>query len=1230
MRGFNPELILKNVRVFDSEERQSLLAFDEINVGLDMLRFLTQGELTPAWVSVVGANLTIRRQKEGGLTLVGLKSNDDSPSWLFEDGYFALLNSNIRWQDLKRGGREVQFSDVDISIANAENQHQIGVAVDLPEALGKKLTVSMDYQGNLFLPDCCNGQLYVEGEGIHLANLFAGQPLMGYEIGNGLGSFQLWSDWENSRVQSVSGQLKLQKPALRIAANSVSLEHLEGWFRWRKHLEGWRLDANKLHIGFEENRWPSSRLAVKAAYGADGEIETLNATASYLGIEDLIRLLSASDILSKKQQADLTQISPKGEMRDFSVRYVNSASGAQVVGVCGDFNRIELNSWEDYPRLKNLSGFVCTDFTHGVIGLESKEVEVNLPTLFRQPLAFESLSGKINWEHTGDNWKIGSENIHIVNREVDAFTRFELDLDGENVSPRLDLQVAFDGKNAKNVPLYLPVTEMDEDVVDWLDHAFMAGRVDNGQLLFHGPVQAFPFDQGEGVFQCRFDVGDSILVYHEDWPEITELEGDVRFDNRLIVINAGSGKISGATIDNAVITIPDMVDGDILTVLGNVHGDVEQTTDFLSRSPLRYRIDPLLQIAEFKGKNRINLELEIPLDDDDLEAKVKGIAEFNDSLIHLGALDLVVTGVNGHFSFTDDALAIDDLSGVMLDAPMGIRLSTRDQRFDLQVDSVASINALKQQFPYSFWNDMGGKADYRMLLKIPKRNKAGPLSTKLSLTTNLKGLEIWLPEPLGKPKTSKKAFRLDLTLAQSEKTPIRLRYADIARADFVFSEPESEKFKFERGSVSIGGNSPEAGNSPGLNVSVQLNELNLEPWWLFYTSKSQGQDSSPELLNSVRLETGKLKWDDQDFGPVSLHVDRQETAWLAGIKSQYVTGQATIPSVWSSDALLTMNFESIKIPGIGERPSAIEGQAFFEPAKLPKLALKSERLFWKDIDLGKIEVRTRRQRHGLDIDYFAVESDNHMVLLTGHWTQEDMKDATHIQGQLDAQDLGLLLAQLKISEDIKESTAEIGFDFLWNGTTPHQFSLDQLNGKVTLEFGPGRLLGIEPGLGRAFGVFNLDTWRRRLAFEFSDLYAEGMAYDKVEGEFVIEDSNATTENFEIDAVAARIFGKGKIGLIAKDFNVDITVVPKSTASLPIAGAIAGGPAVGAAIYVAQKLIGDDVDSLASIQYTMTGQWGDPQIVRLPGKGGMLDRAWYGIMDFGDLNTEPEVSKEKLE
>jgi len=1237
MQGLNPELLLKGVRILDSHQRQSELAFDEIRLGLDMIRLLTHGELVPGWVSVVGAKLTIRRHKAGGLSIIGLKSTDDPPNWLFDEGYFELLESNIEWQDLKREGQKLHFSDVDISIVNTEGHHRIGVAVALPESLGQNLTVAMDYHGNLFAPNCCTGQLYIEGEEIHLPNLFVGQSFMAYEISNGTGDFQLWSDWVGSQVQSVSGHLNLRQPALqkedKFVAQSISLEHLEGWFKWQKCLEGWRLDANKLEIGFKGNRWPSNQLAIETAYNQTGKLDAFNSTVSYLGIEDLMQLVSSSNLLTKQQQTELVKISPKGEISDFSMRYVHSTNDAQVVEVCGDFDGVYTNSWGHYPGLKNIGGFVCTDSSHGVIGLKSNEAEIDLPTLFRHPLALESIIGEINWEHTGDNWKVDSDSIQIVTHEVDTYTRFEINSGKGNASPFLDLQVAFDGKNAENVPLYLPVKMMDEDVVDWLDHAFVAGRVDNGQLLYHGPVQAFPFDHGQGVFQCRFNVSDTVLVYHEEWPEITKLEGDVRFDNRMIVINAGFGLISGAQIDNAVVVIPDAVDGDILTVLGNAQGNVEQSMDFLSRSPLRNRINPLLQIADFKGKNQINLELVIPLDDNDLDANVQGIAELSDSRIHLNALDLAATGINGHLSFTANGLNVEDASGILLDAPAEIRLFTQNNHFNLQVDSVASIIALKQQFPYSFWNVMSGKANYQMLLKIPKLDKAGPLFTDVSLMSNLQGIKVSLPEPLGKSKSGEKEFRFDLALAQSEKTSIKLRYADIAGADVVFSEPESDKFEFERGSITIGNNNPEAGDLPGLNLSLKLDELKLEPWWSLYISQAKSQNTSPELLNSIQLIAEEISWGEENFGPVSLNVKKQQAGWLAGIKSRYVTGQSTIPFEWNNNALLTMDLESINIPNTNLQSTETDSQSFFDLTKLPRLALKSKHLFWKNIDLGSSELQTRYLHQGLNIDYLTVESENHLLSLSGLWTRSDLKDETDVHGQLDIEDIGRFLKLLKIKEDIVESAADIGFNFRWIGS-PQQFSLDRLNGKVALELNPGRLLGIEPGLGRAFGVFNLDTWRRRLAFDFSDLYAEGMAYDKVKGEFNIENGDAHTEDLFIDGVVARIYGSGHIDLSTKDFDQLITVVPKSTASLPIAGAIAGGPAIGpaigAAIFVAQKLIGDDVDSIASTQYSMTGHWDDPKIVRLPGKGGMLDRALHGIMDFSGFNTDSQNNEEKLE
>jgi uncharacterized protein YhdP len=59
-----------------------------------------------------------------------------------------------------------------------------------------------------------------------------------------------------------------------------------------------------------------------------------------------------------------------------------------------------------------------------------------------------------------------------------------------------------------------------------------------------------------------------------------------------------------------------------------------------------------------------------------------------------------------------------------------------------------------------------------------------------------------------------------------------------------------------------------------------------------------------------------------------------------------------------------------------------------------------------------------------------------------------------------------------------------------------------------------------------------------------------------------------------------------------------------SSSLPLAGAIAGGPAVGAALLVAQRLLGKQLEQAARLgykQYSVTGPWSDPvyTVVEIP-------------------------------
>jgi uncharacterized protein YhdP len=61
--------------------------------------------------------------------------------------------------------------------------------------------------------------------------------------------------------------------------------------------------------------------------------------------------------------------------------------------------------------------------------------------------------------------------------------------------------------------------------------------------------------------------------------------------------------------------------------------------------------------------------------------------------------------------------------------------------------------------------------------------------------------------------------------------------------------------------------------------------------------------------------------------------------------------------------------------------------------------------------------------------------------------------------------------------------------------------------------------------------------------------------------------------------------------------------------LPVAGALAGGPAVGAAVFVAERLLQKGIEQATQYRYALTGSWDQPVMQLLeesppanPGKG----------------------------
>jgi uncharacterized protein YhdP len=174
---------------------------------------------------------------------------------------------------------------------------------------------------------------------------------------------------------------------------------------------------------------------------------------------------------------------------------------------------------------------------------------------------------------------------------------------------------------------------------------------------------------------------------------------------------------------------------------------------------------------------------------------------------------------------------------------------------------------------------------------------------------------------------------------------------------------------------------------------------------------------------------------------------------------------------------------------------------------------------------------------------------------------------------------------------------EITAKLSWPGGFDSDFP-GRASGTVTVSADDGQLLSVQPGAGRMLGLFSVAALPRRLALDFSDLTDEGLSFDKVHGDFELREGNAYTSNLLLRGPAAEIGIAGRTGLGVRDYDQTAVVTGNLGASLPVAGALAGGPAVGAALLLFSQVFKEPLKGMTRGYYRITGPWENPVIERV--------------------------------
>lgn len=838
----------------------------------------------------------------------------------------------------------------------------------------------------------------------------------------------------------------------------------------------------------------------------------------------------------------------------------------------------------------------------GELLVRARDGAADMPYLFRERIPFSELEADVAWSLDGDGWAVNVGRSRVLNSDGEAHGRVRVDKPWDG-SPFLDIRASVEGRsgNAANTGRYLPVAIMMPALVEWLDGSIRAGTALDADVVFHGRADHFPFDDGTGRFHVRADVADVTLAYHPDWPEITGLDGTLRFEGRAMEVDASGGAISGAQIRNARARIDDLQRSP-LRVDGTFVGSGDAYFDFLSTMPTGGEVlaGPLGALR-LDGEHDLALGLVIPFDGEPVE--IDGTATLNDGRLRMPAWDLAVDGLDGQVHFDQRGITAESVTGRFLDSPLALGVTTDDTggaddriRLDVALDALDA-----RQLETALTGRDGlfsgvGAAQASVRFPVFEADPdAQELAVDVSMTSALDGIGVTMPEPLGKPETGERPLALSFRIGADGLEPIRLEYGDDVNAVAAVDHEaglQSAALRFGGGSAVL----PSAG---GLRLDGMLPAMDLLAWQRWAVERlPEGDGDGPEL-DSMDLTVGALALGDAlTLRNQRVRGERDVTGWLFTLAGEDLAGELRWPG--SPNLAVEADFDHLRLPlpeaenDESDRIAADDGPlADVDPWTLPSLRAQVDRLEVGGRVLGSLQLLGGPDDDGYRLNNILLRGEHHAVTGSAGWFR-DPDHRTELTLNVRSDDMGGLMSGLGYQDVIRGGNGRASFDLLAR-SAPFPLAMGTLSGDVSLRLRNGHLTQVEPGAGRVFGLLSVANLPRRLVLNFGDVFDEGFAFDRIDGEFVIEDGIATPGVLAMDGPAARVEAAGPLDLKARTYDQVVTVIPRASSTLPILGGVFGGPPGAAAMLLAQQVFSGGIDRVARLRYSVTGPWADPVI-----------------------------------
>ncbi|GLZ83974.1 TIGR02099 family protein [Metapseudomonas resinovorans] len=1193
--GLSPLLIAHDVLLGEGD---NALRLDQIRLMPDVMGSLLAQQPRIARLELDGVQLGLHQDEAGKWKLEGLASSSDKPlpgprqlrDLLKQVGHVSVLNSQLTLEPY--GHKPASLTDVSLSLRASGSRQRLDGHLTLPD--GQPMAVRLRSRLNADAWLQSEAELYLSLPQTDWARWLPASLTRDWHLQRLQAGGEIWGEWAKGGLQRAA--MRLHAPEIRGAyaeRKAVTLANLGLNIFFTRTDEGFQVLLDSLAANIGKERWGEAHLRLDHKSGEQPEWSLV---ADRLDVGPLLPVVEALAPLPEQAAAAVAGLKPRGALRNLSLHYRPQQEGAKRLEFSSNLDSVGIDAYHGAPAVENVSGSVTGDLHQGELRLDSSDFALHLDHLFPKAWRYREANARLTWSLDETAVTLASPYMRLEGEEGsiagDMLIRLMRDPEAEDY---MDLRVGLRDGDARYTEKYLPTRSpgLSPALAKWLKQAIKGGAVDEGFFQYQGSLarEASPAARSISLF---FKVHDAELAYQPGWPELREARGDVFIEDTGVRIKVPAGRILDSRVSDAEAEVPHVEPGQVarLQLDAKLDSSFTDGLKILQQAPM----GTASIFAGWQGQGTLdgNLKLDIPLEKGHAPHVVVDLAT-QGAQLKIARPELSLSQLKGAFRYdTDTGLSAQDIRGQAFGHE--VRASAKAEgsngkaRSRILATSSIALNDLTKWLGVTQPLPASGSLPYNLNLSLD-----GP-NSQLRIDSNLKGLAIDLPAPFGKAADDSRDASWRMTLEGDERS-YWLDYAGLA--SLALAAPVG-KLEDGRGELVLGGGAAMAPGTKGLSVRGRVAELDTAPWLALakqYTPKDGAEKA--RMLRSADLEIGQFKGFGTTFENLKVKLDRSSAGWNLGLDSALMQG--TVVMADAKDVPIAIRMKQIRLPKPPENDAEADARpdpmAGIDPHKVPAMDVRIDQVMLGDSPLGAWSFKARPSAKGVAFSELDLDLKGLKVSGTAGWEGAAEDSASWYKGRLEGKNLADVLKAWNFAPSATSERFRLDADGRWPGS-PAWVSLKRFSGSLDASLRNGQFVEVEGGAQalRVFGLLNFNSIGRRLRLDFSDLLGKGLAYDRVKGLLVGSEGRFVTRKpITLEGPSSGLELDGTLDLAADRIDAKLLVTLPVTNNLPLAALIVGAPAIGGALFVVDKLLGDKVARFASVQYKVEGSWKSPKI-----------------------------------